>query len=96
MTARKASKKKPAPYTSSSLAVSRRMIAPGPLREERAILHDLMWRWRSLQSALPLYDRATGRPIAEEAERLRQQAWDRIEQLPAGDLRSNLTREMYK
>jgi hypothetical protein len=93
---KKPKKRKPAPYTSSSLAVSRRMIAPGPLSEEHAIIHDLLWRWRNLQSTLPLYDRATGRPIAEEAERLRQQAWDRIEQLPAGDLRSNLTREMYK
>jgi hypothetical protein len=96
MTARKASKKKLPPYTSDSLAVSRRMIAPGPLHEEHAIIHDLMTRWRHLQSTLRYYDRTTGKPMAEEAERLRQQTWDRIEQLPAGELRTNLEREMYK
>lgn len=96
MTARKTSKKKLPAYTSGSLEVSRRMIAPGPLREEHAIIHDLMWRWRNLQSTLPYYDRTIGKPIAEEAEHLRQQAWERIEQLPEGDLRANLTREMYK
>ena len=88
--------KKPAPYTSNSLAVSRRMIAPGPLHEEHAIIYDLMTRYRHLQSTLRLYDRTTGAPIAEEAARLHAEAWRRIEQLPEGDLRTNLSREMYK
>jgi len=92
-----ARKKKQAPYTSESLEVSRRMIAPGPLYEERAIIHDLMTRYRHLQSALPYYGRSkTGEPIADEAARLHKETWNRIEQLPEGDLRTNLSREMYK
>lgn len=91
-----ARKKKQTPYTSESLAVSRRMVAPGPLHEERAIIRDLISRYRRLQSTLALYDRRTGAPIAAEAERLHQEAWRRIEQLPEGDLRTNLSREMYK
>ena len=90
-----ARRKKLAPYTSESLAVSRRMVAPGPLHEERAIIHDLVTRYRHLQSTLPYYDRKTGAPIALEAEKLRQEAWSRIAQLPEGDLRTNLSREMY-
>jgi hypothetical protein len=90
-----AHKKKQAPYTSESLAVSRRMIAPGPLHEEHAIIYDLMTRYRHLQSTLPYVDRKTGAPIAAEAERLRQKAWRRIEQLPKGTLRTNLERRMY-
>lgn len=89
-------KKKQAPYASESLAVSRRMIAPGPLHEEHAVIYDLMTRYRHLQSTLPYYDRKTGAPIAAEAEKLRQEAWRRIEQLPEGELRTNLSREMYK
>jgi len=89
-------KKKSAPYTSDSLAVSRRMIAPGPLREEHAVIYDLMTRFRHLQSTLPYYDRKTGAPIATEAEKLRQEAWRRIEALPEGDLRKNLSRAMYE
>lgn len=91
-----ARKKKLSPYTSESLAVSRRMIAPGPLHEEHAVIYDLMTRYRHLQSTLRYYDRATGKPIADEAEKLRQETWRRIEALPDGDLRTNLTREMYK
>lgn len=91
-----ARKKKLLPYTSESLAVSRRMIAPGPLHEEHAVIYDLMTRYRHLQSTLAYYDRATGKPIADEAEKLRQETWRRIEALPEGDLRTNLTREMYK
>jgi hypothetical protein len=91
-----ARKKKPAAYTSESLAVSRRMIASGPLHEEHAIIYDLMTRYRHLQSTLPYYDRKTGEPIAAEAEKLRQEAWRRIELLPEGELRTNLTREMYE
>lgn len=68
------------------------MIAPGPLHEERAIIHDLMMRYRHLQSTLRYYDRTTGKPIAAEAEKLRQAAWKRIEQLPEGELRVNLSR----
>ena len=90
-----ARKKKQVPYTSESLAVSRRMIAPGPLHEEHAIIYDLMTRYRHLQSTLPYYDRRTGEPIAAEAEKLRQEAWRRIEQLPEGELRTNLSRAMY-
>jgi hypothetical protein len=93
--ARKKPQKKPAPYTSESIAVSRRMVAPGPLYEERAIIHDLMWRYGHLQGTLAYYDRAAGKPIAEEAEKLRQEIWRRIEQLPEGDLRAHLTQEMY-
>lgn len=88
--------KKTAPYTSESLAVSRRMIAPGPLHEEHAIIYDLMTRYRHLQSSLAYYDRTTGAPIAAKAKRLHQEAWKRIEQLPEGELRTNLSREMYK
>ena len=91
-----ARKKKQAPYTSESLAVSRRMVAPGPHHEEHAIIRDLMTRYRHLQSTLPYYDRATGAPIAAEAERLHKETWKRIEQLPEGALRTNLSREMYK
>lgn len=92
---RKPRKPKLAPYTSESLAVTRRMIAPHPLHEEHAIISDIMTRYRHLQSTLPYYDRTAGKPIAEEAEKLRQQAWQRVEQLPEGDLRTNLSREMY-
>lgn len=88
-------KKKQKPYTSETLAVSRRMIAAGPLHEEQATIYDLMWRYRNLQSTLPYYDRKTGAPIAAEAEKLRQEAWRRIEKLPEGELRTNLTRQMY-
>jgi hypothetical protein len=91
-----AARKKPARYASETLEVSRRMIAPGPLHEERAIIHDLLSRYRHLQSTLPYYDRRTGEPIAVEAEKLRKEAWRRIELLPKGELRTNLTREMYK
>ncbi len=84
------------PYTSETLAVSRRMIAPGPLHEERAIIHDLIARFRHLQSTLRLYDRSTGKPIAAEAEKLHQEAWRRIEALPEGELRANLTRQLSK
>lgn len=89
-------RKKQAPYTSESLAVSRRMVAPGPLHEEHAIIHDLLTRYRHLQSTLAYYDRKTGAPIAAEAERLRKETWKRIEQLPEGELRTNLSREMYE
>ena len=97
-TTRKKSKtsKKPAPYTSESLAVSRRMVAPGPLHEERAVIHDLLTRYQHLQSTLRYYDRGTGAPIAAEATRLHKEAWRRIEQLPEGELRTNLSRAMYK
>lgn len=89
-------RKKKVPYASESLAISRRMVAPGPLHEERAIIHDLLTRYRHLQSTLAHYDRKTGEPIAAEAEKLRQETWRRIEALPEGDLRANLTREMYR
>ena len=92
---RKKTKKLP-PYTSSTLAVSRRMIAPGPLHEEHAVIYDLMNRWHHLSSTLALYDRKTGEPIAAEAEKLRKAAWERIERLPEGTLRTNLTRQMYE
>jgi hypothetical protein len=88
--------KKQAAYASESLAVSRRMIAPGPLHEEQAVIFDLMTRYRHLNSSLAYYDRTTGKPIAAEAEKLRQEAWRRIEALPEGTLRTNLAREMYK
>jgi hypothetical protein len=88
--------KKPVPYTSESLAVSRRMIVPGPFHEEHAIIYDLMTRFRHLQSTLRYYDRGTGAPIAAEATRLHKEAWRRIEQLPEGELRSNLSRRMYE
>lgn len=89
-------KKKLTPYTSDSLAVSRRMIAPGPLHEEHSIIYDLLTRKRHLDSTLKFYDRGTGAPIAAEAARLHAEAWRRIDQLPEGDLRTNLSREMYK
>lgn len=88
-------KKKSSPYTSATLAVSRRMVAPGPLHEEHAIIHGLMTRYRHLQSTLRYYDRSTGAAIADEARRLHQETWQRIEQLPEGALRTNLSREMY-
>lgn len=90
----KKGKKSAAPYTSESLAVSRRMVALGPLYEERAIIHDLIWRYGHLQGTLRYLDRSEGKPVAEEAEKLRQEAWRRIEELPEGDLRTNLTREL--
>lgn len=85
-----------APYTSGTLAVSRRMVAPGPLHEEQSIIYDLMTRYHHLQSTLPYYDRKTGEPIAAEAEKLRKETWQRIEALPEGKLRTNLTRKMYE
>ncbi len=94
MAARK--KKKPEPYISSTLGVSRRMIAPGPFHEEQAIIHDLLFRYRNLQSTLRYYDRTTGKPLADEADKLHAEAWRRIEQLPEGDLRRNLARKMYE
>ena len=90
-----ARKKKQTPYTSESLAVSRRMIAPGPLHDEHAIIYDLMTRYRHLQSSLRYIDRTAGSPIAAEAKKLHQETWRRIEQLPEGDLRAHLSREMY-
>ena len=84
-----ARRKKQAPY------MSRRMIAPGPLHEEHAVIYDILNRYRHLQSTLRYYDRTTGKPIAAEADKLRQEAWLRIEQLPEGELRANLSREMY-
>ena len=95
MQARKRIRKKAAPYTSESLAVSRRMVAAGPLHEERAIIHDLIWRYGHLQGTLRYVDRSEGKTIAEEAEKLRQEAWRRIQELPEGDLRTNLTRELH-
>ena len=92
--ARQKTPKKAAPYTSESLAVSRRMVASGPLHEERAILHDLLWRYGHLQSTLRYVDRTEGKSIAEEAAKLRDEAWRRIQELPEGDLRTNLTREL--
>lgn len=89
-------KEKLAPYTSDTLAVSRRMISAGPLHEEQAIIYDLMTRFRNLESSLRYYDRATGAAIAAEAKKLRDEAWRRIEQLPKGELRTNLARRMYE
>jgi len=86
---------KPAPYTSPSLAVSRRMIATHPLHEEHAIIYDIMTRKRHLDMTLKYHDRGTGKYIADEAAKLHAEAWKRIEQLPEGELRTNLEREMY-
>ena len=94
MAARKKTPKKPAPYASESLAVTRRLIAEGPFREERAIIQDLLWRYGHLQGTLRYVDRTEGKSIAEEAGKLRDEAWRRIQELPEGDLRTNLTREM--
>lgn len=47
-------------------------------------------------AVLPYYDRKVGAPIAAEAAKLHQEAWRRIEQLPEGELRANLSRAMYK
>lgn len=69
-------------------------MAEGPFREERAIIHDLIWRDGHLQGTLRYVDRAEGKSIADEAEKLRQEAWRRIQALPEGDLRANLTREL--
>jgi len=94
MAARRKTPKKAAPYTSESLAVTRRLMAEGPFREERAIIHDLIWRYGHLQGTLRYLDRTEGKSVAEEAEKLREEAWRRIQELPAGDLRTNLTREL--
>jgi hypothetical protein len=94
--AAKRKQKVPAPYTSSSLEVSRKMVAPGPLHEEQSIIHDLIWRYKGLQSSLPYYDRTTGKPIAEEAERLRKEAWQRIEKLPDAKMREAYVRSLYQ
>lgn len=71
------------------------MIEPGLLFEERAILHDLLSRIRSLKSTLPYYDRKQGKAISQQTADLREDAQKRVEQLPDGPLRSNLTREIY-
>ncbi len=83
------------PYTSSTLDVSRRMIAPGPHHEATAVIYDLMHRAVTLESSLPYYDRTTGKPIAEQAREFRAEARRRIERLPRGELRTNLERENY-
>jgi hypothetical protein len=89
-----AKKKKAVPYTSESLAVTRRLMAPGPLLEERAIINDLIWRYGHLQGTLRYVDRSEGEAIAKESHKLRDEAWRRIQELPEGDLRTNLTREL--
>jgi hypothetical protein len=89
-----ARKKKSAPYTSESLAVTRRLMAPGPFLEERAIINDLIWRYGHLQGTLRYVDRSEGEAIAKESHKLRDEAWRRIQELPEGDLRTNLTREL--
>ena len=89
--------KRPAPsYTSDTLAASRRMVAPGPDHEELAVIHDLSWRYRNLQSQLRYYDRRTGEPIAKEAEVMRKEAERRIALLPDADLRERMTAHLYK
>lgn len=85
-----------APYTSSTIATSRKMIARGPHHEAHAIIYDLMTRASDLESTLRYYDRTTGKAIADQALALRDEAQRRIKQLPAGDLRDNLTqRNLY-
>lgn len=81
-----------APYTSSTLATSRRMLAPGPHHEAHAIIYDLMTRASHLEATLRYYDRSTGKGIADQALALRHEAQRRIKRLPAGELRDNLTR----
>lgn len=81
------------PYSSSTLATSRRMIAEGPHHEARAIIYDLMHRAGNLESTLRYYDHAQGKAIGEQARELRSEAQRRIKRLPAGDLRDNLTRQ---
>jgi hypothetical protein len=88
-------KKKSAAYWSDTIEVSRKMIAPGPHHEEHAVIYDLMHRARNREQLLPHYDRKTGEPIAQEANRLREEAQRRIEALPDGDLRRNLTRRNW-
>lgn len=88
--------KRPIPYTSDTLAVSRRMVASGPDHAQLAVIHDLTWRYHNRQSQLRHYDRRTGEPIAKEAEDLRKKAERRIALLPDAGLRERLTRELYK
>jgi len=91
----KARTKRPAPYTSDTLATSRKMVADGPLHEERAVIRDLMWRRKSLTQALPHYDRKTGKPLAEQAQKLREETQRRIDALPES-MRAWLTRENWE
>lgn len=82
------------PYTSSSLATSRKMVASGsPHYEAHAIIYDLMTRASHLEATLRYYDHAAGKQIADQALVLRNEAQRRIKRLPSGDLRDNLTRQ---
>jgi len=86
------------PYTSDTLAVSRRMVSEGPLREERAVLHDLVWRIRHRAGLLRYLDRRQGEPVAAEVAALRADAQRRAEALPASEaqLRAHYEREIWK
>ena len=79
---RRTSRKKLPPYTSDTLAVSRRMVGAGPHHEEQSIIYDLTWRYKNLKSTLAYYDRTQGKAIAEEANKLADEARRRIEAYP--------------
>ncbi len=84
------------PYTSSSLAVSRRMLAPNQEHfEEQAILHDIKSRYRHIQGVLPHYHRSTpaSKELAREAEDLVKEWHDRVEALPNGELKNTHIRQ---
>jgi len=89
-------KKLPA-YKSDTLEASRRLMGSGPFLEERAIIHDLRSRAKNLESSLRTYswNDPNGKAVALKVSQLRQQALDRIEQLPEGDLRTNMLRNLY-
>lgn len=91
-------RKRAVPYTSDTLATSRKMVADGALHEARAVIYDLMWRARSREQMLPYYDRKTGKPFAEEARRFRDEAQRRIDELPVASeaLKRNLTRQNWE
>lgn len=95
MAAKRRATKKPAAYWSDTIEVSRKMIAPGPHHEEHAVIYDLMTRARSREQVLPHYDRKTGEPILQEANKLREEAQRRIDALPDGELRKILARRNW-
>lgn len=91
-------KKKLKPYTSSSLAASRRMLAQGqPHFEEQAILHDIQSRYRHIQGVLPHYHRSTpeSKQMARESEELFADWHARVAALPEGELKAGYVRRGF-
>jgi len=87
------------PYTSDSLAVSRRMVAAGPDHERRAILHDILSRLKNRTSLRRYTDRGDpyGDKLEREIQALRADAVRRLDAmgLPS-DVRQRYLDEIWR